>query len=825
MAQEAAPFLLEVRVKRTLITPSVRASSQKAYVDCASILVLCVLILIFCQDLVVKGEVPFYRDLTNYFYPLRYSLYRSYRAGEIPLWDHHFAQGFPNLAAFQSGVFYFPHWLFAVLPFFTTIRTLFVLHFLVAAIGTYKLFRHWRYSAELAVVGAMLFTLGGTIVSMSNLLNHFQSAVWLPWLILFFERALLRPGLLTLVGLSLLAGCQFLAGSPEVFALSLGLALLDGLRIRSCERDVSFGRISLTLLGATVLMLGTTMAQFLPTAELFLESRRGQSIPAAEAIMWSLEPSAFLNLFFIDKEVELGVGVGVSLFFTHEVPLLISSYLGIPWLMGVVVWTYISSRRERLYFGGLVFGSLALALGSNTLIYPLLLQYVPLLGAVRFPQKFFFVTYALLLFMSMRGLQALVVEPRVSKIPIILVGSICAFWIALYSVCWLRPGVLTDIVVRSGNIRPSYDYYASATAALLINLERQVALSLALFLIFVLLKTKKIRPLVFSTLLVMLVYVDLGTAHRALLFPVHPDQVYRSSPVLKPAQTQLSRVFFYPAPHDLHPAYFTVNGQPTFEQAVALSFNNYLPNVGVFQGLEYFQEIDALGRRSYADFLHFANGLEFSRQIQLLRAFNVKYIVSFRQLPEEGISLVSRFPEHFSWLYRVEKALPRAFLVNRTVVAKDRRKRLEELSSRQFDPQKAVVLEHDLSITGESPLSAFAHIQRYTNNSVIIHATSNQDSLLVLTDSFYPGWKAYLDGNEVPILRANHFHRAVMVSQGEHVVHFRYEPESFRLGVIVSVLTIVSLAIIVLAWVIRTGELTNSASSEVCDINKANIYS
>ena len=99
---------------RTQLLISERNPLGKRYADYASVLVLVFCILWFCQDLILYGEVPFYRDLTNYFYPLRYSLYESYRAGQLPLWDRHFAQGFPNLAAFQTGVFYPPHFTFYI---------------------------------------------------------------------------------------------------------------------------------------------------------------------------------------------------------------------------------------------------------------------------------------------------------------------------------------------------------------------------------------------------------------------------------------------------------------------------------------------------------------------------------------------------------------------------------------------------------------------------------------------------------------------------------------------------------------------------------------
>jgi hypothetical protein len=160
-----------------------KTDSRKA-TDYAALVVLVLLIFWFCQDILFSPQVPFFRDLGTYFYPMRHSLFESYRAGNLPLWDRHMAMGFPLLADFQSAAFYPPHLIFFVLPFFLAIRVIFVFHFLVAAVGAFWLWRHWNYSPWLSVVGALLFTLGGTIVSLTNLLNHFQTAVWLPWVIL-----------------------------------------------------------------------------------------------------------------------------------------------------------------------------------------------------------------------------------------------------------------------------------------------------------------------------------------------------------------------------------------------------------------------------------------------------------------------------------------------------------------------------------------------------------------------------------------------------------------------------------------------------------------
>ena len=172
--------------------------------------------------------------------------------------------------------------------------------------------------------------------------------------------------------------------------MSIGLVLLHAVWIRDSRTEVSYGRIVGLLLAGNVVLLAAIMAQALPTFELLMQSRRGLSIPQSEALMWSFEPSSLLNLFFLDKEVEPEISAGVRLYFTRKVPFLLSSYLGIAVLFGVALWLYYGSRREKLILTGLSLGTLALALGSNALLYPFILKHVPGLTAVRFPRNYSF---------------------------------------------------------------------------------------------------------------------------------------------------------------------------------------------------------------------------------------------------------------------------------------------------------------------------------------------------------------------------------------------------------------------------------------------------
>ena len=762
--------------------------------EIGAVVVVSACLLGFCQDLVFNGEVPFYRDLTNYFYPLRHSLSESFRAGEFGLWNRHLAQGFPNLAAFQTGVFYPPHSTFLVLPFYAAIRVLFVFHFLVAGLGSYLLLRRWNYSRDLAIVGALLFSLGGVTISLTNLLNHFQSAVWLPWLILVWERLLVSPRWRHFVEFTLIAALQFLGGSPEITALSMFLALVRGFSLDHAETQASSCRIVGFAIAGNILMLCLIMVQVLPTVELILQSRRGHSIPASESFMWSLEPESLFNLFFPDSEVDRSIGVGIVYYFGRKIPLFLSIYLGLISLYGIALWIYYCARREKIILTFLVLISLAFAMGSNALVYPFFFHYLPFLSAVRFPEKFFFIANALLIVVAMSGLRSFLMDDsKRSKTAMVILGAICLSWLGLYLYLNFRSEILSNFIAVSYRDGVFPKGIGQLTVGVLTNLQRQVILSFAILCLLLLTKTGKIRPVLFSVLFVAVVYVDLTWAHKSFLFPIDPEKLLASPPILQPAQTQQTRLFYYPSAKDLHPANFSVRGQPTFEEAVALSYQNYLPNVGTLYGIDYFQEIDALGRRGYSDFLRVANALPFDRQIKLLGTFNVKYVVSFRDLPENDIRLVRRFPKYFSWLYQIKSVLPRAYSVTKFSVEKDSLKVLQRLSDTKFDPLQEVVLDSQVSLAPLAASSAQVNIQRYENSVVTMSTAANGESLLVLADTYYPGWKAYIDGTETAILRANHFYRAVRLPGGQHQVEFRYEPRSFKIGATFSLATLLSM--------------------------------
>jgi hypothetical protein len=132
-------------------------------------------------------------------------------------------------------------------------------------------------------------------------------------------------------------------------------------------------------------------------------------------------------------------------------------------------------------------------------------------------------------------------------------------------------------------------------------------------------------------------------------------------------------------------------------------------------------------------------------------------------------------------------ALPRAYLTSRYEVCRPA-DALARFVAADFDHMHSVLLEEEPPLAQGSSESSLrpADIVSYAPERAVIKADAVEPSLLVLSDTFFPGWKAYVDGAEVPILRANYLFRAVVLPAGVHEVVFEYHPTSFRAGLTVS---------------------------------------
>jgi hypothetical protein len=151
-------------------------------------------------------------------------------------------------------------------------------------------------------------------------------------------------------------------------------------------------------------------------------------------------------------------------------------------------------------------------------------------------------------------------------------------------------------------------------------------------------------------------------------------------------------------------------------------------------------------------------------------------------------------------IYENLDVLERAFLVRKAAVAADDEEALALMRDEAFDPAAEVVLA-DVGNPGRGAPTWSAdtvRVARYAPERVEIEVQAETPGYLVLTDAWYPGWQATVDGEPATVRRADLLFRAVAVDEGRHRVVFTFRPASLSVGAGVSLVGLICLAIVVL---------------------------
>ncbi len=195
---------------------------------------------------------------------------------------------------------------------------------------------------------------------------------------------------------------------------------------------------------------------------------------------------------------------------------------------------------------------------------------------------------------------------------------------------------------------------------------------------------------------------------------------------------------------------------------------------------------------------------------RLLNLAGVKYILTAREEPEEWWHNTLRkvYSEEGLNIYENLDVMPRAFLVHQAEVPGSDEAILAHLVDYDFDLSSSILLEDESALArlesmarGSPPTEERDEVKivEYEANRVVIETTSSQAGFLFLSDAYYPGWRARLDGQEETVYRADYLFRAVLVPPGQHIIEFTFDPVAFKMGLAVALTTVAVLVIAALA--------------------------
>ncbi len=731
----------------------------------------------------------------------------------FPMWNPYIFGGLPYIDAFHGDIFYYTWLLRLFLPVHMAMAYVFLIQIFLAGIGMFLFLRSFKINQYGSLIIALAYMFTGALVS-TTFAGHTGKAIvisFLPWIFFLVNKGFDTKKLLYFILGSLVIGACLL--SPHVqmtYYLLIATFFYFLFRLAFLYRDERKWGAVFKISAYFVIMVGIgfliSAIQFLPSlAYLPFSPRGGIGRGYSFATSWSLPIVELFDLLTPHFSGLLENYWGSNPFKLH------TEYLGIvPLLLAGIAIIYRMKDRFVKFFTGLTLFAILMALGGHTLFYKIPYYLFPLLKKFRGPGMIFFVASFSLCVLAGFGVQFLIEKFKDAQyrkffrgliITIVVVGTfgLIATLAKDSVISFLRSlaGVAEQKVAGLVNNYPTF----------IGGFWKAIGLLVANGLLVVLLARKKLGITTWAGITGLILLFDLWSVDAKFIQTVEPPTEYFARDEVVNAlnkDTGLHRVFPY-----------QLAGMDIYRHDDYLMLYK-IQSVGGYHGNQLNRYQEFIGAKNTIMFQNPEN-LSYRNFLDLL---NVKYVIGLR-LPddlspydEQTQQVIGALKEHFSqpnfrltWMgpryaiYENLTALPRAFVVPQYTVMPEIGI-LPRLQDPNFDPRKMAILEENPGVTFQPDTGAVGscRVLNYDANKIKVEASLSSPGILVLSENYYPAWKAYIDGKPTKIYRTDYLFRGVFLDSGNHTVEFVYQSKYFQLGGLISIFAcIIILSVIILS--------------------------
>jgi hypothetical protein len=663
----------------------------------------------------------------------------------LPQWNPFFFSGYPFIANPQMMVFYPPAWFLRFFPLDYSFGLGMMLHIGWAGLGMYAVSRNQNTIRAAAFTSGITFMLSGVVIThiKGGHLEWIYAIAWLPWVVWAWSRTLSLTGLKDLLGLTnaIIAGgvtaMMFLAGAARIAAVAEAMVIVLGVwRLVTHLADFRVLTHFASLRGALRelgSLLGVALRIFIGVIAL-IGIAAPQLLPSLEFASLSsrvnglpLECASSLSLTLSDFAFFGLARSPFDQFFEWER----NGYMGAMAIVLGMMGLTNPNRAKWLWIGWGAAG-LLLSVGPVSPVYPLARDLIPGLAVIRQP-----FTFIVMIAFALAGLAGLGIERAIDSLRRWHVGAAGAM---------LLLAIAFDVMLyreRPHSYDPSFYGWMSWLASF--SSPRYWLTLLSLWMLYRISRNK-----VRVTVLLTILYVDLWF-FSYIAIPILPAP-YQLAPVpsVFPFEARILTIPYSSADRTM--AVRVANAQG-YAPVVLKSYNDFI-------------SADRMPSRC-PDFEHAEIDSGDERLLKLL-----------------SVSVLD--------LNGVEKKLkdyyPRVAWVGEAVSARTNGEAIKAARAVDFDPTKKVIIEGEVNQSTSSGTGSI-RITQYGTESLNVMIDSTSDGWFYINDVWYPGWKAWVNGEETPVYRANGTFRAVRVPSGQHTVFMKYESTYLNLGIWIAAIT------------------------------------
>ena len=713
---------------------------------------LCLALLVcgFCWKLTLTSQYTWIDnpDITRMDVPRLQFQRAAWHDHEFPLWDPHLWCGQPFLGEIVGAAFPL-NWPFLRLPrgsvglfSFEALNWYFVYLHLIGALAAYWLCRELKLGVTASILGGFVYSFGG-FTGATLWPEVLSSVVVAPLVFVFLVRALRGKREFSSAALSgMFLGLAWLSGHHEVpiyLSLTVGAVWLYGFAWRrDWQRWLVLGCLSLII---TILVSGFQTVPGYEYAKLAL-----RWVGDGDPLEWN-QPVPYR----VDAQYSMIPSSLMSLIVPWSATYS-EGYTGVVALaLAVIAVIRLWHERWVRLFACIALGGLLLALGSWNPLHGFLYSVLPLFDKARTPTRALSIVQIGVAVLAAAGVNSLR-----STTPEVFRGA------ARTLMVWGAGVFALGIAVTQLHLPAMSEYiYLSGLIAILL-----ACLFLARYRGAV---SSRIVPIALLTL----TFIELASGGARLFTERTPAQPSKFLP-------ELSRY------HDV--ANF-LRGQPGPVRVYAMEVTDSF-NLGDWEGIDTLTGFGAgittdLARLDWAS-------------VRGQNLLGVGYTLSKATAPRPDQTLVLHSSAGFN-LFKNNDAFPRTWIVHRMEPAASVEQLRARLNDPGFDARHAALLVGRIPELESCEGPEDARISRRKANSVFVEARLACRGMLVLSDTWYPGWSAQVDGRTAPIYPADSALRGVVIGPGQHHIEFRYRPASAIIGAAMSVSGLLG-AVMIVFW-------------------------